>query len=301
MLLLYSCIATIATLALSLKVCLLKAGLRETGSELSLILSQDTNRLIGLSSRDRDLRHLAGLLNEQLEILKQERHRYQDGDRELKEAVTNISHDLRTPLTAISGYLELLDREEHSPQALHCLEIIKCRVNSMKQLTEELFRYSLALTPKDKNPEQLSLNKVLEESLLSFYEIFQQKRIAPQIVLPDAPVIRSLDKSALSRIFNNIISNAAKYSTDDFLVTLDPDGIVSFSNTAPGLSPIMAARLFDRFYTVENLEYSTGLGLSIARQLTEQMGGRITARYSEGRLIITVCFPSEPEQSLHSL
>ena len=297
MLLLYSCIATIATLALALKVCLLKAGLRETGSELSLILSQDTNRLIGLSSRDRDLRHLAGLLNEQLEILKQERHRYQDGDRELKEAVTNISHDLRTPLTAISGYLELLDREEHSPQALHCLEIIKCRVNSMKQLTEELFRYSLALTPKDKNPEQLSLNNVLEESLLSFYEIFQQKRIAPQIVLPDTPVIRSLDKSALLRIFNNIISNAAKYSTDDFLVTLDPDGIITFSNTAPGLSPIMAARLFDRFYTVENLEYSTGLGLSIARQLTEQMGGWIAARYSEGRLIVTVCFSEGSEQS----
>ena len=171
----------------------------------------------------------------------------------------------------------------------------------MKQLTEELFRYSLALTPKDKNPEQLSLNKVLEESLLSFYEIFQQKRIAPQIVLPDTPVIRFLDKSALSRIFNNIISNAAKFSTDDFLVTLAPDGIVTFSNAAPGLSPITAARLFDRFYTVENLEYSTGLGLSIARQLTEQMGGKIAARYSEGQLIITVCFPKGSEQSPHSL
>ena len=165
----------------------------------------------------------------------------------------------------------------------------------MKQLTEELFRYSLALTPKDKNPEQLSLNKVLEESLLSFYEIFHQKNIVPQIVLPDAPVIRSLDRSALSRIFNNIISNAAKYSTDDFLVTLAPDGIVTFSNAAPGLSPITAARLFDRFYTVENLEYSTGLGLSIARQLTEQIGGKITARYSGGRLIIMVCFPKGPE------
>lgn len=301
MLLLYSCLLTVVTLALILKLILLKTGLNEIARELALILSQDTNRLLGLSSRDMGVRRLASILNDQLIALQQERHRYQDGDRELKEAVTNISHDLRTPLTAISGYLELLGREEHSPQALHCLAIIKSRVDSMKQLTEELFRYSLALIPKDKNPEQLSLNQVLEESLLSFYEIFQQKRIAPQIVLPDTPVIRSLDKSALSRIFNNIISNAAKYSADDFLVTLDPDGIITFSNTAPGLSPIMAAKLFDRFYTVENLEYSTGLGLSIARQLTEQMGGRITAGYSEGRLIITVCFPIGPEQSSHSL
>lgn len=291
MLLLYSCLLTVVTLALILKLILLKTGINEIARELTLILSQDTNRLLGLSSRDMGVRRLASILNDQLIALQQERHRYQDGDRELKEAVTNISHDLRTPLTAISGYLELLDREEHSPQALHCLEIIKCRVDSMKQLTEELFRYSLALTPKDKNPEQLSLNKVLEESLLSFYEIFQKKNIMPQIVLPDTPVIRFLDKSALSRIFNNIISNAAKYSTDDFLVTLDPDGIVTFSNAAPGLSPIMVARLFDRFYTVENLEYSTGLGLSIARQLTEQMGGKITAGYSENRLVIHVKFP----------
>ena len=301
MLLLYSCLLTVVTLALILKLILLKTGLNEIAGELTLILSQDTNRLLGLSSRDIGVRRLASILNDQLIALQQERHRYQDGDRELKEAVTNISHDLRTPLTAISGYLELLDREEHSPQALYCLEIIKSRVDSMKQLTEELFRYSLALTPKDKNPEQLSLNKVLEESLLSFYEIFQQKRIAPQIVLPDTPVIRSLDKSALSRIFNNIISNAAKYSTEDFLVTLAPDGIVTFSNAAPGLSPITAAKLFDRFYTVENLEYSTGLGLSIARQLTEQMGGKIAARYSEGQLIITVCFPKGSDQSPHSL
>lgn len=301
MLLLYSCLLTVVTLALILKLILLKTSLNEIAGELTLILSQDTNRLLGLSSRDIGVRRLASILNDQLIALQQERHRYQDGDRELKEAVTNISHDLRTPLTAISGYLELLDREEHTPQALHCLEIIKSRVDSMKQLTEELFRYSLALTPKDMNPEQLSLNKVLEESLLSFYEIFQKKKIAPQIVLPDTPVIRSLDKSALSRIFNNIISNAAKYSTEDFLVTLAPDGIVTFSNAAPGLSPITAARLFDRFYTVENLEYSTGLGLSIARQLTEQMGGKITARHSEGRLIITVCFPKGSEQSPHSL
>ena len=301
MLLLYSCLLTVVTLVLILKLILLKTGLNEIARELTLILSQDTNRLLGLSSRDRGVRRLASILNDQLISLQQERHRYQDGDRELREAVTNISHDLRTPLTAISGYLELLGREEHSPQALHCLKIIKNRVASMKQLTEELFRYSLALTPKDMNPEQLSLNKVLEESLLSFYEIFQKKKLAPQIVLPDTPVIWSLDKSALSRIFNNIISNAAKYSTEDFLVTLDLDGIVTFSNTAPGLSPITAARLFDRFYTVENLEYSTGLGLSIARQLTEQMGGKITARYSEGRLIITVCFLKGSEQSPHSL
>ena len=291
MLLLYSCLLTIATISLVFRLCLLKAGLRETGRELTLILSQDTNRSIGLSSRDKDLRKLAAILNEQLKILQQERHRYQDGDRELREAVTNISHDLRTPLTAISGYLELLSREQHSPQTNRCLKIIHNRVDSMKQLTEELFRYSLALTVEEEKPEPLSLNTLLEECLLSFYETFRQKDIVPSLALSDTPVICVLDKSATSRIFNNIISNAAKYCVDDFCVTLNNNGSIIFSNNAPNLSPVAAARLFDRFYTVENLDDSTGLGLSIAKQLTERMGGLITSEYKEGQLVITVKFP----------
>ena len=290
MLLLYSCFVTVIALALAIKLAILKAGLRETGRELTRILSQDTNRLLGLPSRDRDLRRLAHTLNEQLKTLQQERHRYQDGDRELKEAVTNISHDLRTPLTAVSGYLELLTGEQHSPQTLRCLEIIRNRIDSMKQLTEELFRYSLALTTGNLKPEPLSLNKLLEESLLSFYESFRQKGITPDITLPETPVMRELDASATLRIFHNIISNAAKYSAGDFHVALNLDGAITFSNAAPNLTPVMAAQLFNRFFTVEALDESTGLGLAIAKHLTERLGGRITAAYQEGRLIITVTF-----------
>ena len=291
--LLSCCTLTIVCLLLLLKLVLLKAGLRETSRELTTILSMDTNRLIGLSARDRDLRRLAGILNDQLKALQQERHRYQDGDRELKEAVTSISHDLRTPLTAVSGYLELLGREPHSEKTLRCLEIIRNRVESMKQLTEELFQYSLALAAGEEEPEQLSLNKVLEDSLLSFYETFRRKNVSPEVIFPGTSVTRTLDKSATSRIFSNIIGNAAKYCVDDFHVTLDSDGTVTFSNNAPNLTPVTAARLFDRFYTVENLEDSTGLGLSIAKQLTESMGGQITAEYTAGRLVITVIFPEK--------
>lgn len=289
--LLYSFILTILTLGLVFKLILVKTGLREVGQELTLILSQDTNRSIGISSRDKELRKLVTTLNEQLSVLQRERHRYQDGDRELKEAVTNISHDLRTPLTAISGYLELLEREQHSLQTRRCLEVIRSRVDSMKQLTEELFRFSLALTAEKEQPEPLSLNTLLEECLLSFYETFRRKEIVPTLSFSDTPVIRNLDKSATSRIFNNIISNAAKYCANGFHVTLNSDGSVIFSNNAPNLSPVTAARLFDRFYTVENLDDSTGLGLSIAKQLTERMGGLITSEYKEGKLVITVMFP----------
>lgn len=284
---------TILCTFLTLKLILIRIGLRETNRELTAILSQDTNRLIGISSRDGALRRLVDVLNDQLRILQRERHRYQDGDRELKEAVTNISHDLRTPLTAISGYLELLDKEKHSPQTMRCLAIIRDRVTSMKQLTEELFRYSLALT-EEVLSEPVCLNSVLEDCLVSFYEIFLGRNITPEISLPDTPVVRTLDRSATFRVFSNIISNAAKYSMNDFRITLKSDGIVIFSNAAPSLSPVTTARLFERFYTVENLETSTGLGLSIAKQLMDRMDGEITSAYQEGRLVITVIFPSSP-------
>ena len=101
-----------------------------------------------------------------------------------------------------------------------------------------------------------------------------------------------MDAAALRRVFDNILSNAVKYSDGDLTVSLLPDGTVTFSNRAPSLSRVEAARLFDRFYTVEAARSSTGLGLSIARLLTEKMGGTITAEYEAGTLHIHAAFPA---------
>ena len=110
------------------------------------------------------------------------------------------------------------------------------------------------------------------------------------ISLPDSVIIRSLDKSALSRIFGNIISNAVKYSDGDFSVTMTDAGEITFSNTASELSSVDVGKLFDRFYTVDSARKSTGLGLSIAKLLTERMGGCISADYKGNTLSITFSF-----------
>lgn len=278
-------------LILCLKIFLLKRGMAEIMERLEDILKEDTNNLVMIPYRDRTLRRFAARLNEQLKILRQQRHKYKNGDQELKEAVTNISHDLRTPLTSVSGYLELLEKEQHSPKTHRYLTVVNARVNDMKLLTEELFRYSVALSTQEDAPVLLSINRHLEECLLGFYGAMKQKNIVPDITMPDTPVMRTLDGTALSRVFSNIINNALKYSSGDFYVRLGQDGTITFSNSAEGLDPVMAARLFDRFYTVETAKDSTGLGLSIAKLLTERMGGRITAEYRSGKLYITVFFP----------
>lgn len=277
---------------LILKVYLLRKSIREIEKEFSYRIKTDTNTLIDVSSHDRQIKKLAESINTQLRELRKERHHFQQGDFELKEAVTNISHDLRTPLTAICGYLDLLESEEKSEEVKRYLNIIKNRTEILKQLTEELFRYSVFVSVSNNTSyESVVLNSVLEESILGFYADLKSHMITPEISIPDKKIKRNLNKNALSRIFGNIISNAIKYSDGDLSVTLYQSGEIVFSNSASKLDEIQVGKLFDRFYTVDTAKKSTGLGLSIAKALTEQMNGSITACFNNGTISIRLVFP----------
>lgn len=277
---------------LILKVYLLRKSIREIEKEFSYRIKTDTNTLIDVSSHDRQIKKLAEGINTQLRELRKERHHFQQGDFELKEAVTNISHDLRTPLTAICGYLDLLESEEKSEEVKRYLNIIKNRTEILKQLTEELFRYSVFVSVSNNTSyESVVLNSVLEESILGFYADLKSHMITPEISIPDKKIKRNLNKNALSRIFGNIISNAIKYSDGDLSVTLYQSGEIVFSNSASKLDEIQVGKLFDRFYTVDTAKKSTGLGLSIAKALTEQMNGSITACFNNGTISIRLIFP----------
>ena len=216
------------------KVYFLRQSAQEIAEAFRDRLTADTNTLIDISTRDPYMRKLASDINVQLRLLRKERHRYQQGDLELKEAITNISHDLKM--------------------------------------------------------ESMDVVRALEESLLSFYAVMQKKGIQPEIQLPEEPVWRQMDAGAVNRIFSNIISNALKYSDGDMSVVMDKNSCITFSNTAHNLNAVTVGRLFDRFYTVEASRNSTGLGLAIAKILTERMNGSISAQYQDGKLNITIQF-----------
>lgn len=254
-------------------------------------IRSDTNTLIDISSRDRYLCSLAASMNVQLKMLRKERRRYQKGDRQVKDAVTNISHDLRTPLTVICGYLDLLEKEEKSETVGRYLQLIRNRTEVMRQLTEELFCYSIVTsTTHNLSYETVSLNAALEECISAYYAVLKHADICPTISMPDKKVVRALDKKALSRILGNVMSNAVKYSDGDLKITLTEEGEIICANHASKLNEVEAGKLFHRFYTVEDARKSTGLGLSIAKTLTEQMGGRIYARYRDGSVFIHIIF-----------
>ena len=280
-----------AAAVLSLKLYIMKKSLRETAEFLAERIGQDTNQLSVSSSRDRELRRLTAEINRLLRENRSQQLLTQSGDLEVKNAITNISHDLRTPLCAISGYLELLRGEELTPDAARYAEIISGRVDALKQLTDELFGYSGAVEKRQMSLSRVGLRGALEESIAAFYAVLSERGIEPEISLTEHEVWRILDGGMLSRILSNLIGNALKYSDGDLSVELREDGSISFSNRAAKLDNVRLERLFDRFYTVETAGRSTGLGLSIARILTERMGGRISAELSDSRLTIKLVFP----------
>ena len=287
---LYSLFALLLAAAI-IKIIQLKKAAREISAAFADRLQTDTNTQIDISSRDKDMCRLASAINTQLRILRQEHLRYHQGDTELKNAVTNISHDLRTPLTAICGYLDMMEKTEISEQQARYLGIIKERTELMKQLTEELFRYSVIVSDNEKTEtETLLINQVLEDSIMGYYAVLTEKGIYPDVNITDKQITAELNKEYLSRIFSNLLNNAVKYSDGDLDIILSDTGEIIFSNTAKGLSAVDAEQLFDRFYTVEAAHHSTGLGLSIARTLVRRMGGTITAEYADSRLKIKIKF-----------
>lgn len=278
-------------LGLSAKLLVMRKAAKEIETELSERLATDTNTLIDISSRDKYMRRLAASINDQLRLLRRQRQQYLNGDRELRDAVTNISHDLRTPLTAICGYLDLLKQEEKSEKVTRYLSYIENRTQALKQLTEELFRYSVIIsTDETMAMESVSLNAVLEESIAAFYAALTERGITPVIKMPEETITRQLNKAALSRVFSNILNNALKYSDGDLEIEMKDTGEFIFTNTASKLDEVQVGKLFDRFFTVEAARNSTGLGLAISKTLVEQMNGEISADYQKGRISVSILF-----------
>lgn len=289
-------LAIALTLAV-IKIVLLRRGFDELTENIEDQVSGKTQIPVTLTTSDPHARHTAEILNRELKNLDRERNEYLDGNRKVAEAVTGISHDIRTPLTAINSYLDLMADEKDEELKAQYLERIKSRTLSLSDLADELFKYSTSTDP-ERYPvqtenivsEPIDICRVLEECMLSFYAGFKKRGIEPDIEIPDEPVFVLCEKKSANRIFENIIGNAIKYANNDLKVKLDPKGQVIFSNPAPDLTPVSAAKLFDRYFTVNEGHASTGLGFSIAKELITRNNGTIEADLKDGILMITVSF-----------
>ena len=271
------------------KIYLIKYTIKEIEKSFNYVLKADTNNIIAISSSDKDIKNLTINLNNNLKELRKQKLQYENGNQKLKRFITEISHDLRTPLTAISGYIELLEEEQLNQRQKECVKIIENKTSELILMTEQLRELSIGIDLERKiERENCCINNILEETIASYYYSFKEKKIVPKISICEKKIYRNIDKDMIIRVFENLISNVIKYSDNNCNIILNEDGKISFSNKASKLDVTTVKRIFDRYYTVENMKKNSGLGLTIAKQLVEINGGIITAQYKKNELYIEI-------------
>ena len=271
------------------KIVIINLSIKEIEINIEKKLKEDSNRLITISTNNINLKKLANNLNLYIYEFRKQEKKYKNGNQELQKSITNISHDLRTPLTAIKGYIDLIEKDNLNKKQSNYLKIISDKVDILTTLTEQLYDYSKCLDLKDKiKKEKVCINDILEDVLVSYYELFKQKKITPKILIVEKKIFKYLDKNMFVRVLENIISNALKYSEDNFEVNLLDNGKIIISNKTKSLNITNVKKIFNRYYTLQTGSKSSGLGLSIAKQLIELNGGNIYAKYKNNNLIIEI-------------
>lgn len=266
-------------------------SIKEIEDNLDIILNNDTNKLITISTSNKRLNRLAANLNTNLRKIRKFEITYKNGNKELQESITNISHDLRTPLTAIKGYIDLIKKEKSKKKIVEYLKIIENKSEVLVILTEQLYDYSKSLDLKDKlKKEKVCINDILEDTILSYYALIKKKNLIPEINITTKRIYRKIDKNMAIRILENIISNTIKYTDEDIKITLLDNGKIIIKNKSHVLDNTTVNKIFNRYYTIESGSNASGIGLSIAKQLVKINGGKISAKYSHGYLIVELEF-----------
>ena len=292
MIVLYSVIVVLSILVITLliRVVTTNIELKNITRELKEITEKDTNLLLSTSSGDKSIKILVDSLNKELKKLLSLKREYSKGIFDVKKSAENIAHDIRTPLTAIKGYVDLLEEEELSEEGRKYLDIIRGRTQYLKSLTDELF---LSLSMKSRgvlNLSDIDAKRILEEALVSYYNEFKKKGMSPSLMTPNEKVIIKADSKALYRVYSNIISNALKYGEGEFKVEMDEKGNTIFSNLAPNMDSVEANKLLDRYYTISDAKASSGIGLSISKEILQEMGGELKVKLENQRLYISIIY-----------
>lgn len=242
---------------------------------------------------DKNLTNLAAEINDCQRLQKKNQIFILKREMRLKESISNISHDLRTPLTSILGYLQLLQKTELTEEQREYLDISLSRSRYLQALIQDFYEISLLETKSCvPNVKKIHLDPLLVEVVLSFTEQLEEKRIVPKIVYAQAPTYVMADEMMLKRIFTNIVSNALRYGTGELVIEIqesDENGIVlSFQNKVVQENQIDADRLFEKFYTADasRNQSGSGLGLYIVKLLAEKINGSVLADFRENRLTV---------------
>lgn len=254
--------------------------LRSINRQLDKRLSENTRQPLTIDLFSKTINQLAININRCLKLEEKQRLEGIREQKQFKELISNISHDLRTPLTAIKGYQQLLEKETLSDAQLEKLHTAQKYTDELGDLIEHFFEYSYLITARiEPSLEKINLTNLTIDCVLSYIGIFEEKNISVNI--EETPPIYVLgDKNMLTRVIENLLNNCAKHSLGDIDVKIESKSKarITFINPVNPNININVDKLFHRFYTGDSTRNkSTGLGLSIVEFLVEQMNGNVGA------------------------
>ncbi len=273
-----------------------RAKLKEITEKLSEILEQDTDEQIMVFTDDKVLMELCGQMN--LLLLDRQKMKADFRKQEIasKKMLSNISHDIKTPLTVILGYLEIMCLRDCEDVTLQKVE---AKAKQVMELIDQFFTLT-KLEAGDKKIEMVKINisELCRETVLGYYDILIQKDYAVDIIIPEQQIFAQGDMESINRILNNLLSNAIRYGSDGKYIGLfvreDFDFVyIDVVDKGKGIEKQFAASVFERLYTMEDSRnrsiQGNGLGLTIARNLARQMGGDLLLQSQPGvRTVFTV-------------
>ena len=241
-------------------------------------------------SDDQMVQSLCAQINRLLEDRQKIRVDYRKQELSSKKMLSNISHDIKTPLTVILGYLEILRLKDPENAALQKTEV---KAKQVMELIDQFFTLA-KLEAGDRNLEitKVNITEICRENVLEFYEILQQREFTVELMIPEKSIYVQGEKKSVERILNNLISNVLRYGSDGnyigvFLREDMEDVSIDVADRGKGIEKEFADSVFERLYTMEDSRnrkiQGNGLGLTIARNLARQMGGDILLESDPGR------------------
>lgn len=287
-------ILAILVIILGIYIVFVKVQLHSINSQLNKRLKENTRQMISIELANKELNDMAVNINKCLQAEEMQRLKGIREEKRFKELIANISHDLRTPLTAIKGYQQLMERDELTDSQRNKLVVAQRHAEELGSLIEHFFEYSYLINSEPiVNLERINITSFVIECLADLVTTIEQNNMA--IHFEEAPSIFVLaDKEMVTRIVQNLIRNCIQHSSGEINVSLmiSDKAVISFKNPIKPDSEIDAEKLFDRFYTGDKARsHSTGLGLAIVKVLSESMDGSVGAEIKEGILDIQVKLP----------
>ena len=291
-------VLTIATVYLLVRLLSLKKALKGAGKQLKEINRElEENRIVKLAVPDKDAEELLMVMNESLQAIREHKNMYEKREKELKQQIENISHDLRTPLTSMLGYLRIMETGNLNPENREDLQTVIRKAERLQELITQFYEYT-KVTSSDYSLtlESIEVTKLLREALADAYPELEKRQLEVEVKISQGPLEIRGNVNAMQRVLQNLLQNAVRYAKGCLEVSVyEREGEVEicFTNDVEDMNVSDVERLFERFYTPDDsrTQGSTGLGLTIAKEFVEKMKGSMEAELVGEKLRIVMRFP----------